>query len=447
MENFYLKTLIGLVVFFTSFTANSETLSFSDVWKKVSSSSPALQGSKLRVESINAGLSRAENHWLPKVYLDARSYRTNDPGSAFLGLLEQRKVGSSDFSPDSLNQPDAQTFTRGSVGLDLAIYEGGMKEAQVEMYNRLSNSVKLASFQIEIDQYAESGLAYGSIASIQKQKQKLKDLNDEIAKLMKNYQLGQKTNPVGYSGLLGMKSLANRISGLIEQLEAQEKASYSALKEMGLQDPNWTPKTVDVLNFVDQFFSEKSVDPKTQSYKSQSQTQASLADLEASRMEKARYLPRIGAFAESYLFNGNRDTASGYTAGLYLQWSLFEPSDFGKYKEASLAAQAAVKFSEANLQQENGVRSGLIETDKALRSNLARIEDSDKLLFEQTRISLQLFKNGSINALQFVEILNRRTDLIMQQSDVEIGILKVSSERIQKTQFEIPIVAISGGQK
>lgn len=436
-----------LAAFFMSLSANAETLSFADVWQKVSSSSPAQQGAKLKVESLNAGLSRAENHWLPKVYLDARSYRTNDPGSAFFGLLEQRKVGSSDFSPDSLNHPDAQTLTRGAVGVDLALYEGGMKDAQVEMYKLLSNSEKLASSQIEINQYAGSGLAYGSIASIQKQRQKLKDLSDEIAKLMKNYQLGQKTNPVGYSGLLGMKSLANRISGLIEQLEAQEKASYAALKEMGVQDSSWTPKAIEVTSFVDKFFSGTSSDSKSLSYKIQSQKQVSLATSEASRMEKARYLPRIGAFAESYLFSGNRDTANGYTAGLYLQWNLFDPSDFGKYKEASLGAQAAAKFSEASVQEENAARSGLIETDKALRANLARLEDSDKLLSEQTKVSLQLFKNGSINALQFVEILNRRTDLIMQQSEVEMGILKVSSEKIQKTQFEIPQVAISGGQK
>jgi len=438
--------IFGLLVVSTT-RLSAETLSFSEVWHKVASSSPAQQGAKLKVESLNAGLSRAENHWLPKVYLDARSYRTNDPGNAFFGLLEQRKVGSSDFSPDSLNHPDAQTFTRGAVGFDLALYEGGMKDAQVEMYKLLSNSEKLASSQIEIDQYAGSGLAYGSIASIQKQKQKLKDLSDEIAKLMKNYQLGQKTNPVGYSGLLGMKSLANRIAGLIEQLEAQEKSSYAALKEMGVQDTNWTPKSLNVKSFVDQFFAERSVNSNSQSFKSQSQVQASRANLEASRMEKARYLPRIGAFAESYLFNGSRDTANGYTAGLYLQWSLFDPSDFGKYKEATLGAQAAAKFSEASIEQENAARIGLIDTDKALRSNLSRLEESDKLLSEQTKVSSQLFKNGSINALQFVEILNRRTDLIMQQSEVEMGILKVSSERIQKTQFEIPQVAISGGQK
>ncbi|HEX7675219.1 MAG TPA: TolC family protein [Bdellovibrio sp.] len=441
------QSLIIGILFLAGFDLKAETLSFSEVWQKISASSPAQQGAKLKTESVDAGLSRAQLHWLPRIYLDARTYRTNDPGNAFLGLLEQRKVENADFSPDSLNHPDDQLFTRGAIGLDLALYEGGMKDAQVEMYKRLSTSEKLAATQIEIDQYAGSGLAYGSIVSIQKQKQKLSELNNEMTKLMKGYQLGQKSNPVGYSGLLGMKSLANRISGLIEQLEAQEKSYYAALKEMGVQDLNWSPTAIEVKNFVDQYFAEKSENVAIQSYKSQAQLQQALANLEASKMEKARYLPRVGAFAESSIFNGSRDTSNAYTAGLYLQWSLLDPSDFGKYKEATLGAQAARKFTEASVQQENAVREGLSENDKALRSNLTRLEESDKLLSEQTKVSSQLFKNGSINALQFVEILNRRTDLIMQQSEAEIGLLKVASERIQKAKFEIPSVAIGGGQK
>jgi hypothetical protein len=305
-----------------------------------------------------------------------------------------------------------------------------MKTAQVEMYKRLSTSEKLASTQIEIEQYAGSGFAYGSIASIQKQKLKLNELNNEINKLMKGYQLGQKSNPVGYSGLLGMKSLANRIAGLIAQLESQEKASYATLKEMGVHESNWLPKNIEVKNFVDQYFVEKNENLNIQSYKSQAQLEQALANLEASKMQKARYLPRVGAFAESSLFNGSRGTSNNYTAGLYLQWSLFDPSEIKKYKEATLAAQAARKFSEANTQQENAIRAGLAESDQALRSNLTRLEESDKLLSEQTKVSSQLFKNGSI----------------MQQSEVEINLLKVSSERIQKTKFEIPNIAMGGGR-
>lgn len=439
-----MKTFLTATSFLVSFIirmgfVNAQTVSFEDIWRTVHSSSSAQEAAALKTQSMEEGASRAQNHWLPRVYLDARSYQTNDPGPSLLGLLEQRKIEAADFYPDSLNRPGSQTFTRGALGAELALFEGGMKQAQVSMYKHMVRAEKLTASQIEIEQYAQSSLAYGSIASIKKQKQKLQALNSEVSRLIKGYQLGQKSNPVGYSGLLGMKSLANRITGLIDHLEAIEKASYGALKEMGVQDVNWAPHIIEAKRFVDDYISDGF--PKneaTQSYKSLANAEGVQALEATSKMERARYLPRVGAFAESYVFNGSRDTANGYMAGIYLQWSLFDPSDFGRHKEAKLNAMAAEKFNQASLQQENTERVSLYEAEMALRSNLSRLDESDRLLTEQTQVSLKLFKNGSIGALQFVEILNRRTDLISQQFEAELGLLKTVSTRVTKSKFEIP---------
>lgn len=441
---FSLSILYAMVV--TATIANAETLSFAEVWQKVVESSSAQEGSRLKTQAAEAGLSRAERHWLPRVYLNAQSYQTNDPGNSFFGLLEQRKVGSSDFSPDSLNHPDAQILTRGALGVDLALYEGGMKQTQVEMYNHIAAAERLGASQVAIEQYVQSGLAYGSIAAIRKQRAKLEQLNDELSKLIKNYQLGQKSNPVGYSGLLGMKSLANRVAGLIDQLGAQEKASFSALREMGVKESNWEPQSLDARAFIDRYLNLQARSDSN-SYKTLAGGEAVQALSQASCMERSRYLPRIGAFAESYVFNGSRDTANGYTGGLYLQWSLFDPSDFGKYQEAKLAAMAKEKFNQAEAQQESAERAGLKEAESAMRANLARLDDSDHLLTEQNHVSSTLFRNGSINALQFVEILNRRTDLIAQQSEAEIALLKTSAEKAKRTRFDIADIMNAGGKK
>lgn len=442
-----MKTVLGLILLFKLSVANADTLSFDEVWHKVTEVSRAQEGADLKSQSMEAGLARAENHWLPKVYLDLRSYQTNEPGISFFGLLSQRKVESTDFSPDSLNHPDAQIFTRGALGVDLALYEGGMKQAQVEMYTHLVAAEKFEASQIKIEQYVQSSLAYGSIALIYEQRRKLNELNDQLAKLMKGYQLGQKSNPLGYSGLLGMKSLANRIAGLSEQLEAQQKSSYAILNALGVKDANWLPQALDAQTFVDRYLRFHQYDKAADSNKTLAIAAAAKASSQASRMEKARYLPKIGAFAESSVFNGSRDTAGAYTAGLYLQWSLFDPSDYGKFKEANLASLAAEKFSEASAEQESAEREGLSEADKTLRANLVRLDESDKLLSEQTRVSATLFRNGSINALQFVEILNRRTDLISQQMEAKMGLLKNSAERVKKSNFEIPVEVRTGGAK
>lgn len=433
-----IATVAGLCLpVFNASQARAGTLSFADVWSKISQNSPAQEGARLLSQAADEGKSRVEKHWFPRVYLEARSYNTNDPAAAFMGVLEQRSIASGDFIPDSLNHPDSQTLTRGALGLDLALYEGGMKQAQVKMMDYAAQAEKLGGSQIEIDQYSQSGLAYGSILSLQRQEAKLLQLNKEISRLMTAYQLGQKSNPVGYSGLLGMKSLANRVAGLIEQLQAQEKAAFIALREMGVEENNWTPQGQEPSEFINHYFPSSSLEKN--SYKSLAQIQGVKAAEQAAKMERAKYLPRIGAFAESYLFNGNRDTANGYTAGFYLQWNLFDPSSYGSYSEAKLKAMAADKINQASRQQESAERAALFEERQALHANLVRLVDSDNLLNEQVKVSTTLFRNGSISALQFVEILNRRADLIGQETEVELNLLKTTVALASKSNFEIPI--------
>lgn len=426
-----------------SLRASAQTLPFGEVWKQVSESSPMQQAAHLQTESLQESYGRSNRHWLPRIYVDARTFRTNDPAQSFFGFLEQRQVRQTDFDPSELNHPDAATFTRGALGVDLPLYEGGLKMNQVSLYDHALNAQKHESSQIEIEQYAQASLAYASIAILKSQIEKLNTIELEIQKLLKSYQIGQKSNPVGYSGLLGMKSLSNRLSGLLEQYKAQQQAYYKSLAAMGVKTVSWVPDSLNTVKFVDQYLSSQA--ETSMSHKIKAGQDNAKVSMDMAEMEKARFLPRVGAFAESYTFNGSRDSATGYNAGLYLQWSLYDPSDVGRYKEAKLKAQANEKQVQAMAQQENAELAVAIETDAALRSNLKLLEDSDKLLNEQMQVATTLFRNGSISALQLVEIMNRRTELVMQQNDLELNLIKTAANKITKNNFQIPFQSRNGG--
>jgi hypothetical protein len=434
--------LIIAIVLMTASIASGETerpkLSFLAAWTKINGDSAAQDASRLQTESLIESENRAGNHWLPKVYLDAKTYQTNDPGASFFGLLQQRSLKQLDFNPDSINHPDSQLYTRGALGLDLGLYEGGMKSSQTDLYRHSVASQKSTTSQIQIEQYSAVGLSYGSIAVIAQQTDRLQTLSTEVARMIKGYQLGNKSNPVGYSGLLGMKSLANRISGLINQYEAQGRAYYGALREMGLKDENWSAEPINSGAFIDRYFTSPSIkENQLSSYKIDSSRETALAAEEVANMEKARFRPRIGAFAETFVFNGNRDSATGSTAGLYLQWSLFDPADYGGLSIAKLRARAAAKATEAADQQERAERIATVEQIKSLRQIISLLEDSQQLLSEQSRMTGTLFRNGSINALQLVELLNRRADLIAQQTEAELGLVKAGAQLVTKQKFEI----------
>lgn len=416
--------------------ARAQSVSFEEIWTQIRTTSPAREAAYLSTESLSEGERRVSRHWLPHVYLDARTYRTNDPGNVFFGLLEQRKVDSTDFSPNSLNHPDTMTFTRGALGVEMPLYEGNMKMNQQALYEHALQAQSATSEQIEVEQFSRVSQAYGSLAVLVNQIQKLADIDKEMTKLIESYKIGQKSNPVGYSGLLGMKSLANRVTGLLEQYRAQQKGYFNSLREMGFNRNQWAPEPFDSTAFAERYLGSAFEDRESRfiiAGRENAKVNQKMAD-----MEKARFLPRFGAVAESYLFVGARDTSNGYAAGVYLQWNLFDPSDFGKHKEAQLKAMASEKQVEAMIQQENAERNSLQEQNRAMKINLKLLLDSDQLLHEQMKVATTLFRNGSISALQLVEILNRRTDLVVQQSELELSHINVASTAITKTNFQIP---------
>jgi outer membrane protein TolC len=415
----------------------AENLSFSKVWSQINAESKAVQASHLQLESLNESKARAQRHWLPRIYLGAQTYQTNDPGASFFGLLSQRSLLQSDFNPDLINHPDTKTYTKGTLGIDLPLYEGGMKSSQVDLYNNLAKAQEYSTSQVQLEQFSEVALSYASIAVLNEQKNKISELSIQIEKLLKNYQLGNRSNPVGYSGLLGMKSVQNRLMGLKQQYDAQIKAYYAMFKEYGVKDDNWSPVMTSSTEFVEKYLIRKN--SSESSYKVQSIKSNTQASEEAALMEKAHFLPRVGAFAETQAFKSDRDTADSYIAGLYLQWNLFDAASFGTLKEARLKADSTRKFSEALDQQERAEKLALNESLKAYQQNIQLLNDSYKLMIEQTKMTETLFKNGSINALQFVEVLSRRADLITQQGEAEIGLVKAATQMITKQNFNVEI--------
>lgn len=80
-----------------------------------------------------------------------------------MGLLEQRLLQASDFNPDSINHPEAEIYSRGSLGLDLPFYEGGKKTSQLSLQTHLSSAQINEANNLRAEQYAEVAKSYGSI--------------------------------------------------------------------------------------------------------------------------------------------------------------------------------------------------------------------------------------------------------------------------------------------
>lgn len=424
----------GIFLLFSADLKAAE-LTFGQVWAIIAKDSRALKASTFERDAASEARHRASRHWLPRLYLDAKGYQTNDPALSFFGVLSQRSVKTADFAPSALNEPGNNWFSRGSIGFDLPLYEGGMKASQAEIQEQVLAAKNALLEKTKVEQFLEVSRAYGAINALAEQREKFLDLQATINKISKAYQIGSKSNPVGYSGLLGIKTLANRIQGFIAENQARYLANKAMLEEMGLHREDWVPVRSTTLKFIDNNFREATGVSAAVS----AQDAMAHAARSHSKVEAAKYLPRIGAFAEKYLINGNRKTEGGYSAGFYLQWNLFNPNDYGLAKEARLNALAVEQSALAFAEQERADAKGLREAIRASRENLELMEKSEALLEEQTRVAENLFRNGSINALQLVEALSRRADLVSDHAETQMALLKLSAEQAKKTKFQIPV--------
>lgn len=112
-------------------------------------------------------------------------------------------------------------------------------------------------------------------------------------------------------------------------------------------------------------------------------------------------------------------------------WDLFNPDSYGRLAEARAQAIAQSSKLLAGKQEEKIMRNELQSSKIALERTLQILDDSEKLLREQTAQSMRLFRSGMLNALQLSEVINRRVDLIDNKLKAELQYLDVRSRQYQ----------------
>ncbi|MCE9501808.1 MAG: TolC family protein, partial [Leptospira sp.] len=135
--------------------------------------------------------------------------------------------------------------------------------------------------------------------------------------------------------------------------------------------------------------------------------------------ERAKFLPKIGAFAEMNQYGGNRGTAGSYNAGVYLQMNLFSPSDYGAVDQAKLNSEAVRSRAEETKLKEETQLAQLLNSEIVLKTNIPLLQENLQLSEEQISTGRKLFLSGSITALQLAEILSRYTDILLSLAMAE----------------------------
>lgn len=420
--------IFGLITLIGSRAIGAESplerfFGFDEIWEGVKKSAPSLKALQSEVEAAQINQHRTLRHFYPRVWTGGRVFSTNDPGASFMYTLQQRQISTTDFAPVSLNQPGNHIFEQLTLGVDLSLYEGGMRVAEAKV---AAKGVEAKSWEEQaqrLAEYARAAQGYAALLVLNLQRQQLQSLSNHVSGVLENYGLGSKSNPVGYSGLLGLKNLRNRIEGLLVENEAKIAAKRNAIRAIATDLPDdWQPKMQKPKEFLMNAFFEGS--PPAAVLAARSGAEA--MDF-AKEVEKAKFLPKVSVFAQGDLYGGSRSAATSYTAGMHLQWELFSASNCGAVHQAELQAVAAHARADDLQRKWTTDHAIALSGTQASEKNLNLLEESASLLEEQTRTARSLFRNGSINALQLVEVLNRRADLLVNWAEAGLNYAQMKS--------------------
>ncbi len=391
--------------------SQAQTFSFEEVSMMAQRSSLEVRSAREGVEAAKVASTRAARHWYPTVFLDLKGFATNEPALSFMSNLGQRRIGSADFDPASLNQPGYSLMEKGSLGVNLAIFEGGASLAAARASEKISASKEWEMKAAARKQQAHLGKLYADLISGREEALELKDLQQKIEEILRLYKVGSKSNPVGYSGLLGLKSLNNKVKIMLIEIETRDANLRSQIQSLALDLPkDWQPRETSSDGIIAEAFSSVSNQDVS------ADVRAAILQAEAmtlqKKIERSKFLPQVGVFAEGDVYHGERNMATSYATGAYLRWNLFTASNFGAADQAEHSAYASA-YKAAALERDSKIQNlSAANSIKGLEESLKLTRESLVLLKEQANNAKLLFRSGAINALQLVEVLSRRADLL-----------------------------------
>lgn len=427
-----MKTIILFLVIVPMFFSQSfgATLAFEEVWKNYLLNSHEMQSAREEKTAAGLALERGKLHWTPRVSLLGQVSDTNDPGQVLFNQLGQRSVAPPDFVPSNLNDPDRKQFVSGVIRLELPLYEGGMKINQLSMLRKTEQSADAGIRAIETERYADFSRQYGSLLIYKHKLHSLNDLKKEIDKIINSYQVGSASNPLGRMGLLGLKSVATRIEGIFLNFQQQANNHKDWIAQKSNLE-NWEMKESQFGEYLDKNLPIEDRSGHSSAIESQELKVEALKLMP--EMEKARYRPQVGLFAQNQLYSGDRDTESAQTIGVYLKWELFNSDNYNRAGEARSIAIAREAKLQAGKLDETIARDSLLTSNMTLRKSLNLTGESAEYLHEQSKNSIKLFRAGLMNGLQLSEVINRRVDVIEQEKNIELQYLDVRSRLYQLT--------------
>ena len=317
------------------------------------------------------------------------------------------------------------------MGLEFPVYEGGSGKAFKEIKDKELQSYILESEYFRKTLYIQTAIAFHSSLVFSGGVKEREKILRQLDFFVNSYGLDTVGNPIGHSGSLALRSVQIRVSSEIKEKELYRKESLESIRILsgGLLE-NFKPAETSSSHFYEEVLPLPSSESERHTAISKILESHSNISKQKVTMENSKFLPKVGVYAEAYGYNGDRNFANSYNAGVFLQMNLLNPTDIGSKKEALIQAEAAeTKAKEVRL-KENSEFKILLEKERVLSENRKDSEQSYRIQYEQLLLSQTLFKRGNIPASSLAESFSRTSDALSRKEFMDLEYLRTRAQLI-----------------
>lgn len=428
----YFITILFYFIFSKSVYANTHTLKM--VASEILENSNAILSNDYQLKSGEYELQISSNYWLPTLYLDSNLYHTNDPAQNFIGNLYQRAVKPNDFSIQNLNSSQTNNFLKTAIGLNLNLYQGNASEQNFQYQKNLAQAKNYEAKQNKINQYFEVAKAYTSIVLLVQHQKKLQKISAKINEILKSYNLNNPKNQIGYFGFLILKTSHNLIENTLNANRSKEKMLYKILFELGYNQKYWKVFDGDLNFYLNNFFKINNKSNE-QSYEISLAKSKVNAQINYKKIRKAKNLPTLDFYAQNYVFNGARRVNNGYNFGLNLHWNFYDPMNYDNEKIEN-ANSTASNFDYLNkIQQEKIFITQNQAQIEILENSLRNLEKNDEMLFENIKITQELYRTGSVSVSVLCDVIVNYLSNFTEYTNSQFKLIELYSNIGTKIQF------------
>lgn len=438
----YQLWLLLVVTLFYSKVVTAEQISLKQVITEILQNSKVKKANEYRVKAATAEANRAANHWLPNLYLDNSIYQTNDAAKILMGNLGQKSVTQNDFAPDTINTTTTKRYSRVALGINLPLFQGGAGVAYAKAAKHLELAKKYVLSQTELAEYSKVAITYISIVSLEQQKKKLQLLKTKVDHFVKQYAIGEKGNPLGYSGLLGLQVLQHKITALLVDNDSKAKLLYTLLAQFGFtREKNWQVEHFSVSDYINKYLNYEVSNKNSFTINAKEEKVTAVKYQE--KINKAKFLPTIKAFAENSIFTGARASKTGYTVGLNISWNLF---DFSTYNTQTIVKNnyKSAKYAWLNQQQQENTEIARLKAQlQSLTTKLTLAKQSEQLMAENIGVSENMFKDGAINSQMLAAAIIQYLDTFVFLYNTELQLIDTFANKLTMQPIKVSKILAS----